>query len=89
MAILMISEIEGQTAEGYERVLDMVQPHYADAQGFVMHSGHATDSGWRVVEVWESREDAGRFFAQHVAPKLSKGIHPKVRFEPLYRLVRR
>jgi len=30
MAILMISEIEGQTAEGYERVLDMVQPHYAE-----------------------------------------------------------
>jgi hypothetical protein len=54
-----------------------------------MHSAHPTDDGWRVVEVWESREDAGRFFAQHVAPNLPKGIHPKARFEPLHTLVRR
>lgn len=89
MAIMMISDVAGQTAEGYGRVLETVQPHYANAQGFLMHSAHPTDDGWRIVEIWESREDAGRFFAQHVAPNLPKGIHPKARFEPLHTLVRR
>ena len=89
MAVMMISEVPGQTAEGYERVLDMVRPHYDGAPGFVMHSSHPTEEGWRIVEVWESREDAGRFFAAHVAPNLPKGIHPKARFEPLHALVKR
>jgi hypothetical protein len=29
MAIMMISDIAGQTAEGYTRVLETVQTHYA------------------------------------------------------------
>jgi len=89
MAIIMISDLEGQTAESYERVLELVQPHYPEASGFLMHSGYPTDTGWRVVELWESREEAGRFFAQHVAPNLPKGIHPKAKFEPLHTLVQR
>lgn len=87
MAVMMISEIEGQTAEGYERMLELVRPAYDGAPGFVMHSGHQTPTGWRVVEVWESREEAGKFFASHVTPHLPKGIHPKARFEPLHALV--
>lgn len=89
MTIIMISDIEGQTAEGYEHVLELVQPHYAEAEGFLMHSGYPTETGWRVVELWDSREAAGRFYAQHVAPNLPKGIHPKAKFEQLHSLVQR
>jgi hypothetical protein len=87
MAVMMISDIAGQTAAGYDGLLGMVRDHFKSAPGFVAHSGHPTATGWRVVEIWESREDAGRFFAAHVAPYLPEGIHPKLTFEPLHALV--
>jgi hypothetical protein len=45
---------------------------------------HPTDAGWRVIEVWDSREDAAQFFAIHIAPKLPVGIRPKLTFVPLH-----
>ncbi len=89
MAVMMITDVEGQTIEGYQRVLEIVRPHYDEAPGFVMHSSYPTPECLRIVEVWESREDAGKFFATHVAPNLPKGVHPKAKFEPLHALVTR
>lgn len=54
----------------------------------MMHLSHPTETGWRVVEVWNSREDATRFFAAHIAPILPEGIRPKLSFEPLHSLLR-
>jgi heme-degrading monooxygenase HmoA len=84
MAVIMTSEVAGQTIEGYDRLFNTVSPALKQAQGFVMHVSHPVDGGWRVVEIWQSREDAGRFFATAIAPHLPAGIHPKLTFEPLH-----
>jgi hypothetical protein len=84
MTVMMISDVAGQTLEGYDGLLARVSPAMQAAPGFVMHASHPIDGGWRVVEIWQSREDAGRFFAQAIAPHLPKGIHPKVSFTPLH-----
>jgi hypothetical protein len=84
MAILMISDVGGQTPEGYDGLFAMVGEALKTAPGFVMHASHPVDGGWRVVEVWQSREDAGRFFATHIAPHLPEGIHPKLTFASLH-----
>ncbi|WP_149762926.1 hypothetical protein [Neomesorhizobium albiziae] len=55
----------------------------AGAPGFV-HMSHPVEAGWRVVEVWRSREDAARFLAAHIAPNLRDGIRPKLSFQPLH-----
>lgn len=87
MAILMISDVGGQTPEGYDGLLGKVSPTLKAAPGFVMHASHPIDGGWRVVEIWESREHAAKFFASTIAPHLPEGIHPKLTFAPLHDVV--
>jgi heme-degrading monooxygenase HmoA len=87
MMIMMTSEVTGQTAGGYDQLFAQVSGALRTAPGFVLHSSHPTDTGWRVVEIWESREDAGKFFAAHIAPNLPDHIRPKLTFEPLHDMV--
>lgn len=86
MSVMMVSEVNGQSAQGYDGMLALLDDALRKASGFVMHMAHAVDDGWRVVEVWNSREDATRFFAAHVAPNLPEGIRPKLCFQSLHSL---
>ncbi|MCU0829103.1 MAG: hypothetical protein MUE52_17340 [Tabrizicola sp.] len=84
MAILMTSDVSGQTAEGYDGMLTKVGPALRLAKGLILHTAHPVDGGWRIMEIWETREDATRFFATAIAPHLPKGLHPKLSFTPLH-----
>jgi hypothetical protein len=83
----MTSEISGQTLQGYQGLFDTVSPALKAAPGFVLHASHPVDGGWRVVEIWQTREDAGRFYAASIAPNLPEGLHPKLTFAPLHDVV--
>jgi hypothetical protein len=87
MAVMMISDVSGQTPEGYDGLFAKVGPVMKAAEGFLMHASHPIEGGWRVVELWETREDAGRFYAAAIAPNLPEGIRPKVSFAPLHDFV--
>ncbi|MFI0849419.1 hypothetical protein [Mesorhizobium sp. IMUNJ 23232] len=87
MPVMMISETENQTEEGYNSLLGKVSDPLKQAPGFVLHMSHATPQGWRVIEVWESRDHAAAFFAAHIAPKLPAGLRPKLTFQPLHDIV--
>src|SRR5690606_7704600 len=67
MTVMMISEVSGQSTEGYESMLGLVGEALRQAPGFMMHTAHPVDGGWRIVEIWESREDATTFFSAHIA----------------------
>jgi hypothetical protein len=88
MAVMMTSEVSGQTLEGYTALFDSVAPALRVAPGFMMHASHPVDGGWRVVEIWNTREDAARFFATTIAPHLPDGIRPKLNFAPLHDMLR-
>jgi hypothetical protein len=87
MTIMMTAEITGQTVEGYDATLKVVVEALKNAPGFLMHSSHPTETGWRVVELWEAKEDSAQFFAKYLAPNLPPGIHPKVKYQPLHAVV--
>jgi hypothetical protein len=87
MAVMMISEVPGQSPQGYDAMLGAVSEELRRSPGFIMHMSHPVEAGWRVVEVWASREDATRFFASHIAPKLPDGLRPKLSFLPLHSLL--
>jgi quinol monooxygenase YgiN len=84
----MTSEVAGQTLEGYDGLFNQVSPALTQAPGFVLHASHPVEGGWRVIEIWESRDDAARFFATTIAPHLPEGIRPKLTFEPLHDVLR-
>ena len=87
MPVMMISEVRGQSSQGYDAMLALVGSSLRQAPGFIMHVAHQTDDGWRIVEVWNSREDATAFFAAHIAPQLPDGVRPKLSFQLLHSLV--
>ncbi len=88
MSVMMISEVSGQSSQGYDAMLAFVGDSLRQAPGFIMHMSHPMDTGWRIVEVWNSHEDATRFFAAHIAPNLPDGIRPKRFFQPLHSLLK-
>jgi hypothetical protein len=87
MPVMMVSEVRGQSPQGYDGMLAHVGGALRQAPGFVMHMAHPAEGGWRIVEVWQSQDDATRFFANHIAPNLPEGIRPKLSFQPLHSLV--
>lgn len=72
------------TWEQYERV---TAPTIDPApKGLILHVAGPTDDGFRVIDVWESRDAWGRFHADRVAPALSaphgrsatlRDLHPR------------
>lgn len=71
MAIGMI--FEGQiTRAQYDQVHDDVSPGNAPPPGLLYHAGGPSESGWCVVEVWESQEAAQRFFDETLGQALQK-----------------
>lgn len=87
MAVLLTAEVPGQTQQGYDGMMGVLADAIKQAKGFVLHSAHPIEGGWRVIEVWETLNDANQFFAQHVHPHLPPGVKPKRSFQELHSLV--
>jgi len=89
MAILVTAEVSGQTREGYDGMLEALGDAIRTAPGFIAHFAAQTGDRWRVWELWETQDDATRFFATFVHPHLPEGVKPKRSFHNLHSLVRR
>lgn len=87
MAVLISTNVKGQTTEGYDGVLAAVREILKPAPGFVMHCAHPAEGEWRVYEIWNSKAEADRWFAANIVPNLPKGIHPKRSYQELHSLV--
>ena len=88
MAVLITAEVKGQTQQGYDGMLGFLAEAIKKAPGFILHTAHPVEGGWRILEVWESKADADQFFAKNVAPNLPPGIRPKRSVQELHSLVR-
>lgn len=87
MPVLITGEVRGQTAQGFDSMMTKLQVHLQQSPGFISLSSHATDDGWRVMEVWDSKAQSDKFFATFVAPNLPSGIRPKRTAQPLHNVV--
>jgi hypothetical protein len=85
MPVLMIAEVPAMTEEIYAGMIGQLKPSIQAAKGFISHAGGSSPSGgWRVVELWESQEDADAWFDQNVEPNLPPGIEPNRAYSPLH-----
>jgi len=75
MAVAYIQEfpIENRSTENYDWVAEQIGQGPFD--GLIAHTaGFDDDDGvFRIVDIWESREHAERFLAEHVQPLIDLG----------------
>ncbi len=87
MAVLVSVEVPGQTPEGYDAMLQGLEPLIRSAPGFICHAAWSADGVWRVLELWESNQAATDFFARHVHPNLPPGVRPRRELHELHSCV--
>ena len=87
MAVLISTNVKGQTQQGYDSVLSAVGELIKNAPGFIMHCAHPAEGEWKVYELWQSKADADQWFGKYVVPNLPPGIHPKRSYQELHSLV--
>jgi hypothetical protein len=94
MAIAVVIDFEGGSAERYDAVVDEMglrdQPASAVA-GPVLHAAGPTPTGWRVVDIWESEADLERFRRERLMPATEKvgGVpRPQVQVTPIHNMQR-
>jgi hypothetical protein len=75
MAVAYVQEfaIADRTTTNYDFVADKIGD--GPFQGLIVHTaGFDDDAGvFRILDVWESQEDAERFIAEHVQPLIEQG----------------
>jgi hypothetical protein len=87
MAVLVTADVPGQTREKYDQMLAVLAPLLRQQKGFIAHGAGPAGDGWRSFEIWETSEDATRFFAAHIHPNLPPGITPRRTLLELHSLV--
>jgi hypothetical protein len=64
---MMVDNPEG-SQEVYEKVREQLGLEDAPAGGILHVAGPSPNGGWRVIEVWETQEDANRFVQERLRP---------------------
>jgi heme-degrading monooxygenase HmoA len=84
MTVIMNTEIPGADASFMDgmRAAGVVDA-IAKAPGFVSHISGVSDTGYRVIEVWESREAHQAWFDKHIAPNFPAGFTPSWEYSDL------
>jgi hypothetical protein len=83
---MMVDNPEG-SQEVYDKVREQLGLVDKPAGGIFHVAGPSPNGGWRVIEVWESEEDANRFFKERLEPAFKAvGIagRPQPEFWPVH-----
>ena len=86
MAVAMIVD----NPEGSQKIYDAVREKAGldrPAGGIFHAAGPSPNGGWRVIEVWESKEDAKRFVKERLLPAFAAvgaPLPPPPQFSPLH-----
>lgn len=81
MAIGIMFESPGWTREGYEELNRQMfgSPRPSSAiDGLIVHSAGEGPTGWRIVDIWESREHFDRFIEEKVMPAAKEISAPEM-----------
>ena len=88
MAIAMLVDNPEGSQEVYDKIIEQLGVNEKPAGGVLHVAGPSPNGGWRVVEVWESEEDAKRFVTERLAPALraagASGPPPEPQFWPVH-----
>jgi hypothetical protein len=63
-----------RSTTNYDAVSERVRPHAGEATGFIAHAAGFTGNGFRIIEIWESKEDCERFLNDVVMPAVGEVV---------------
>ncbi len=88
MALALLLEFPGATQEQFDRVAEKIGS--TAPAGLLYHVEGPIQGGWRVVDVWESREVVDKFFQEQLGQALQEaGIAiPQPQFWPAHRIIK-
>ncbi|MDQ2938914.1 MAG: hypothetical protein M3R23_00115 [Actinomycetota bacterium] len=88
MAVAVILEFEGGTLDQYNQVVEKMgfEPGGSGAPGGLFHWATKTDNGFRVTDVWETRERFEQFAEEQIVPySLEVGLpEPEISFHEVH-----
>ena len=92
MSVVIVNEIEGGNEELYEKVNPKVMPDGKLPEGCQLHIAGPSDSGWRVITVWDSEDRFQRFREETLIPAMQEAaegerIAPRISADPVHRLL--
>jgi hypothetical protein len=88
MAIAMLLEVPGGTQDQYDRVMDELRLE-GMPEGGIAHIAAPMEGGWRVLDVWESREAFERFYDDRLAAAIASTDMPPAepKFQELHNVI--
>lgn len=87
MTYVTTIDVTGLTHEEYRAVLDKMGVEKRPAAGIYLHLTAPTDFGYRIIEIWDSKEGFQEFLEKRLAPankELGIAREAKITIEPLY-----
>lgn len=86
MAIGMMMEVRGGTQKMYDQIMKELDLKGRLPEGGICHFAGPVDGGWRVVDVWESKEAFERFMDARLRKAIERvGMPPaKPTFFPIH-----
>jgi hypothetical protein len=91
MSVVVVADIDGGTQEMYEQVSSQA---LADGlpEGHQIHIAGPTDTGWRVINVWDSEEAFKKFREEKLIPALEAAgegdrIEQDIKVQEVHRLI--
>ena len=88
MAVVVVNEQQGGTQEIYEQNVEKVMPGGQLPEGCQLHIAGPSESGWRVITVWDSEDQFEQFRNEKLMPVLSEaGVTPNISVKPAHRVI--
>jgi hypothetical protein len=85
MAVLVIANIPGGSAEQDKAMLEALNVDADPPQGLKVRLAGPTDTGWRIVGLWDSREAFDVFRNDRLMPVMQQtgGQQPEIDYWPI------
>ena len=68
MTVVSSLDVQGLTAPEYRAVMDELGVERRPEDGIYLHLTTPTDFGYRIVEIWDQKENFDRFVERRLAP---------------------
>jgi hypothetical protein len=81
MSVLVIAEAPGVTAEQDQAIMQALNLEGDPPAGARARLAGPTETGWRIVSLWDSRESFDAFVRDRLTPALEKAGRPMPPFE--------